>query len=236
MKRILSLALLLSLILGGCSSTGSNGETPEDVYKSAEEDIEADRYQMALKKLRKLKNKFPYSRLSVVAKLRMADVYFLQENYVEAAAAYESFIELHPKNDKVPYAAYRVGESNFESIPSKAARDLTPATHALESFEDFLEKYGSKDEKLAQEARKKIKEIRDKLAEKQLYVGDYYRSWEFPKSAIKRYNHLMDKYPDSKHLTEAKNGLQAAEADLKALSPEEREEMRPHYDDPKPEQ
>ena len=44
----------------GCSGKEINESDPASVYNDAEEDIENDRFQLALDKLRKVKNKFPY--------------------------------------------------------------------------------------------------------------------------------------------------------------------------------
>ena len=65
-------------------------------------------------KLKIIKNKYPYSKYALDASLRLADVYFLQESYTEAALAYESFRDLHPKHEKVPYAMFRIGTFLFQ--------------------------------------------------------------------------------------------------------------------------
>ena len=76
-----------------------NEGDPTSIFKAAGEDIESDRFQLALDKLRMVKNRFPYSKFSVLAQLKIADVYFLQESFTEAAAAYETFGDLYPKHE-----------------------------------------------------------------------------------------------------------------------------------------
>src|SRR5690606_22860260 len=124
--------LFLSGLSGlyGCSSAEIDENNPTALMKEAEEDIDSSRYLLAIEKLHAIKNKHPYSKEAVEAQLRVADVYFLQDSFTEAAATYEAFRDLHPKHVKIGYATYRVGLSYFMDIPKKHARDLTPATHA----------------------------------------------------------------------------------------------------------
>src|SRR4051812_10683656 len=84
-SSVLSMGLIL--LATGCSSTQVNEHDPESLFKDAEEEVASEHYQIALEKLRSLKNKFPYSKYAPDAQLRIADVYFLQESYTEAAGA-----------------------------------------------------------------------------------------------------------------------------------------------------
>ena len=73
--------------------------------------------------MKTIKNKFPYSNYATEAQLKIADVYYMQESYGEAAVAYEAFRDLHPKHEKVPYAMFRIGEvllTTTSRAPSRA--------------------------------------------------------------------------------------------------------------------
>src|SRR5688572_1079635 len=111
--RALPLAILAAVAVTACSGQKIDENNPQDLYKDAEEDIQDKRFAMALDKLKSLKNKFPYSHLATQAKLRIADVYFDEESYIEAAGAYESFRDMHPKHEKADYVLFRIGESYF---------------------------------------------------------------------------------------------------------------------------
>src|SRR5437870_1063058 len=89
----------LSGTLVGCSGKAIDENDPGALYGEAEEDIKNDHYQIAIDKLRAIKNKYPYSKFAVDAQLRIADVYFLQESWGEAATSYEAFRDLHPKHE-----------------------------------------------------------------------------------------------------------------------------------------
>lgn len=192
--------------LGACATRTVDENDPESLYKDAELDIESSIYEPAIEKMRTVKNKFPYSRFAALAQLRIADAYFLMDNsYLEAASTYELFADLYPKHEKVPYARFRMAESYFREIPSTVARDLAVAEKALSSFQDFVQRF-PKDE-LAKEGQARIQSIRNTLAEKELYIAEYYIHQDKNKAAIARLKKLVERYPDASVIEEAKKKL-----------------------------
>lgn len=206
--------LLVAVLLGlaSCSGKDINDNDPEALYHEAESDIQNDRYQLAVDKLRILKSKFPYSKYSIEAKLKLADVYFMQENFSEAALSYEAFKDLHPKHEKVPYALFRMAKSYYNDMPGNIARDLGPAFKAQTSYEGFLAKYPSAPE--AEEARKDLADTRQKIAEKELYVGTFYYKRDFYESARGRFNKIIHTYPETQAANDARKYLAKIEKEI----------------------
>jgi outer membrane protein assembly factor BamD len=207
----------MAAALYGCSSAPVNEGDPASLYKDAQEDIKNDHYQIALDKLRTIRNKFPYSKYSVDAQLRIADVYYLQEDYAEAAASYETFRDLHPKHEKTHYAMFRIGKSYFKDSPSTVARDLSPTQKAADAYQEFLRRYPYAPE--AQEARDDLAAARKLLAKKELYIGDFYYKRDYYESAKPRYQRLIELYPETPAATEAKEKLEKIQ-DYEAKHPE----------------
>ncbi len=191
--------------LSGCSGKPVDENNPEQMLADAEEDIKSDHYQIAMDKLRAIKNRFPYSKQAVDSQLRIADVYFLQEAYGEAALAYESFKDLHPKHEKTPFAMYRLALSHYNDIPSTVARDMTSAKKALEAYNAFLVKFPNAPE--ASEAKKSVIDVRRKLAEKEMYIGYFYFRRDYFKTARRRYERVLEEYPDTFPVAEAKDKI-----------------------------
>lgn len=205
------LLLTLSVVIGltGCSSQPVDQNNPESVFKDAEADVAADRFQMAHEKFGKIRHRFPYSKYAILAQLKIGDVYFKEESYAEAANAYQLFLELHPNHESAPYAAFQMAESYFLDIPSTVARDMTSAQRALQAFDTFLKKYPT-DER-AKTAKERIATARDLLAEKELYIGNFYHIRNKPIAAKGRFERLKATYPDSKHIPEADEKLKEDE-------------------------
>ena len=140
------------------------------------------------------------------AQLRLADVYYLQESYAEAAMGYESFKDLHPRNERIPYALFRIGQSYHNDSPKNVARDLTPASRALEAFDEFIARFPQASDIPA--AKKYVAEIRALLAAKELYIATFYSKRDAPDAARARLKKLIDLYPETPGAQEAKIRLQ----------------------------
>jgi outer membrane protein assembly factor BamD len=206
----LILLSLLSTLFTACTTSQVNEGDPATLFKEAEEDIDSSHYQIAIDKLRYIKNKFPYSKYATDAQLRIADVYFLQDSFAEAAVTYEAFRELHPKHEKTAYAMFRAGKAYYKDLPGTVARDLTTAKKALDAYNDFLRRYPTTGE--ANEARTDVVEIRKLLADKELYVADFYFKRDFYDSAKPRYKKIIELYPESEAAKVAAEKLTQIEA------------------------
>lgn len=213
MTRWLSLALISAVLLGGCAETRVDPENPESLYKDAQENIESDHFQIAIDKLRKIKNKFPYSKYAALSQLRIADVYFLQESFGEAAIAYETFTDLYPKHEKTPYARFRIAKSYFMDIPDTVARDMSSARKSLDAYATFLARHPQTEQ--SKEAQQDMKKVRETLAAKELYVGDFYFKREHMTAARQRYKKLVSLYPDTDSAEIARQRLGQIKEDQK---------------------
>jgi len=202
-----SFFFLLSFAGGfyGCSGKEIADGDPAALMQEAEKDIESDRLALAIEKLRLVRNKHPYSNLAIDAHLRIADVYFLQEEWAEAAAQYDSFRELHPKHEKVSYALFRTAKSYFNDSPSNVARDQSSAIKARTHYEEYVRKFPSGKE--SDDARKDLADARKKLSEKELYIANFYFKRDFYDSAKTRYEKLIEAFPESEAAAEAKEKL-----------------------------
>lgn len=150
---------------------------------------------MALDKLKTVKNKFPYSNYSKLALLKIADVSFLDEDFIAAAASYETFRDLHPKHEKADYVLFRIGESYFFQLPSTIDRDLTPASKAIDSYRELQTLYPKSE--FIPESQKHQKESFELLSQKEKYIGDFYFKRDMFDSASKRFEKIATKYPNT---------------------------------------
>lgn len=209
LKALLMLTFMVSapILFDGCASKSINESDPGELYKDAESDIGNDRYLLALDKLRIIKSKFSYSSYGALAQLRIGDVYFLQESFPEASAAYETFAELYPKHEKTPYAIFRTGEAYFMDIPSTTARDLRSAESAINSFTQYLKKYpGGEYTAKAKEMQGKAY---NKLAEKELSIAEFYLRRKKQDAARARLQKILDLYGESESAPKAKELLKS---------------------------
>jgi outer membrane protein assembly factor BamD len=203
--NLISFTCLLSGALTGCSSGEKlDSNTAEGSFKIAEGYVKDERYEEAIAQFNTVKNKFPYSVLATEAKLRIADVQFKREDYVEAQTAYQTFKEMHPSHAKIDYATYQLGLSLYHQLPPTIDRDLSIADKALLYLDEVVTSYpNSPFVKPAQEHKNKILRM---LAEKELYIADFYFIRDKFDSALVRYAGLLNSYPNSEFAPKALRG------------------------------
>lgn len=202
--------LALSVVSIACSSTNvKNSEDPEVIYKEIVTLTEKDRFLEAGELVAEIRRRFPQSRFAALAELRNGDIYFKQENYTEAAAAYGVFVELYPNHADAPYAQYQRTLSYFNDTPENIARDQGPARDAVTAAEILATRY-SKSE-YATKAEEIRKKARLRLAEKEAYVARFYAKRGAKEASQNRWKSLLAAFPDLKAYTEAQKLLEEAE-------------------------
>lgn len=208
MKRLLVL-LLIALTGMALTSTSAIAQAPgqeesyqalaKDAYDAAMEDFRSGNYLEAARKFNIIRTRYSYSRYAALAELRLADVYYAQESYPSAIEQYRGFVKLHPGHEQVVYAAYRTALSFFGQMPDSwffmppsHEKDLSRARDAEREFRFFLAKYSKSD--FAPEARRKLAEVRRRLADHELYVAEFYLKRDNPRAAAMRLTYLLDNY------------------------------------------
>ncbi|MBF0297290.1 MAG: outer membrane protein assembly factor BamD [Oligoflexia bacterium] len=186
------------VLLIGCSSNPSKSDkTPAEIlFKDAEQYVEKERYLLATEKLNTLRSQYPYSYYATHAELMLADILFLQKSYVEAAASYMAFKELHPKHEKFVYVIWKIAESYFNQLPDTYDRDLSASTEAIKYYNEVINKYPTSS--YSEESKRKIASIEEMLMKRDVYIADFYYKTDVYDSARYRYLDIVDKYKDKK--------------------------------------
>jgi len=202
-KRKLTLALAflcaVLVLLAGCSKSKKGAirtveGSPEGLYKEGLALFNKRDYSDALEKFQEITSTFPDSPpYTVWAELKVADCHFFREKYVEAVAAYEEFRKIHPTHEEIPYVEYQIGISYYEQIVS-SDRDQTPTRKALSNFEYLVANYPPS--LFTEKAREKITVCRERLADHELYVGNYYLKRKQYMGAAQRFETFLDEFRD----------------------------------------
>jgi outer membrane protein assembly factor BamD len=149
-------------------------------------------YSKAIESFQTIIDNYPYSDYAVEAELKIADAYYDDGKYTEALSYYRDFADLHPQNDRVPYTVLRSALCWYEQIRS-VNRDQTPAREALVFLERLVTQYPYAPE--TREGERLMRELRTRLAENELQIGDFYLARQEYQSAAFRYRNLLDSYP-----------------------------------------
>lgn len=210
--------LVILLLVIACSSDKPKGRTEAEIlFKEAEELMQAERYILATEKLNIIKTQHPYSFYATPAELLQADVLYLQESFIEAAAAYLLFRDFHPKHEKISYVVFKIAESYYKQIPDTIDRDLEPAIEALKYYDEVIQKYGESSYRKDSEDR--IKSANKMLRQKDEYVADFYFKTEEYAAARYWYLDILDNHKDQKSRNHAMLRTILATQNLKEWQP-----------------
>lgn len=210
--------IFLLFLIAACSSDKPKGRTEAEIlFKEAQELIDSERYILATEKLNAIKTQHPYSFYATPAELLQADVLYLQESYVEAAAAYLLFRDFHPRHEKIPYVIFRIAESFYKQIPDTIDRDLEPAMESIKYYDEVRMKYP--DSSYRPEAEKKIKHAQHMLRQKDEYIADFYFKTEQFAPARYWYLDILTNYQDTKTRNHAMLRTILATSELKEWQP-----------------
>ncbi len=188
------LLISLSLVVMSACATTEASRTPEENYAIGERSFKRGNYETAIAEWKKVKESFQSPDLTSKAELGIADAYFKNKSYPEAAAAYEDFRKLHPLHQKSEYALYMLSLCHYKQIHG-IDTDQTPVTNAVATLESYIRTYPSGEH--IQQVKEKLLDCRSKQLQYEIYVGEFYlKTGSYP-AAISRFESAFVKFPDS---------------------------------------
>src|SRR5210317_2276941 len=137
-------------------------------FQEGEDFFEKGLYQDAIASWEKVRDSYYSPELNTLAELKIAEAHFLGEEYIEAAVAYEAFLQNHPNHPRVPDVLYQVGLAYTYQMLSPD-QDQTSTVNALNAFRTLKERY-PQDRRIA-EVQIYIDRCRNILASRDLIVA-----------------------------------------------------------------
>jgi outer membrane protein assembly factor BamD len=147
----------------------------------------------------------PYGNLAEKAQFSLGEALKKSERYDEAIMAYQKLIDDYPTSKLVDSAKYQVAYCAYKAS-LKPPYDSAPTERAIEAFEEFAS--ANTNEELSKEADKTIQRLKDKAAEKSLLTARFYERQKRYQGAIIYYQEVVDKYPESSFVGEAKTKVE----------------------------
>ncbi len=208
---VLVLTVSLLFVINCGSKKIPKDLTDEQLYDAAVKELTADKggfpwifrgrdYDMIFAYLKEIQLRHTYSPYAALAELRTGDAYFEKEEYEQAAIEYEEFLKRHPGHAEAPYATYSLALSYYNEI-SSPDRDPLNTRLALQWFDTFIEKYP--DSPLVPDASARALRCRDRLARREIYIGNFYSRRDNYKAAADRYKIVVEDYNDTQRYQEA---------------------------------
>lgn len=230
--------VVAALLLNGC--TGPSGEQPRfpklgdltgavtelfesdprskstataaALYKDGIDYFERGRYARSISFFQKLRDEYPFSEEAEAAELKIAEAYYRNEEYIQADETYKNYLTFQPTGRHLPYVKYQLGRVNLAQFTG-VDRDLEKVRQARGYFESVIKDHPESEH--AADARKQLAETRVNLAERELYVGNYYLKEERYPAARERFETVLREYGDTPTAPKAQAALAAMPAEAK---------------------
>ncbi len=119
-----------------------DAQGPEgDIVAEAKQLYEAGMYTLARDKFQSIKDRFPLGAYGQFSEVKIADCYYFNGEFNEAAKFYEGYIKSYPGSPDSPYIELQAARAHVHSAGSGTGRDRQPLERALLIFDGIVESY-----------------------------------------------------------------------------------------------
>lgn len=199
---VVFLALLLALTVACTNKKSVNplanvgSKQPDKVlFDRAMDAMRHNRFDVSRMTLQTLINTYPDSEFIARSKLAVADSWYAEGGTTamqQAEIEYKDFRTFFPNMPEAAEAQLKVANIHYQEM-EKADRDYTHAMRAEEEYRSLILEYP--DSKLVTEAKQRLREVQEVLAQREYNIGRfYYLRLAYP-AAIARLKTLVDRYP-----------------------------------------
>lgn len=194
-KIIFSVLVSLIFIYACSGSVDTSKFNAEDYYNYAYKLYTEEDYEEAISNFQNFLLQYSGSAYNDDAQFYLGMTYNKRKQYLLAAYEFSKLIKNIPASPFVPEAQYMLAESYFQLSPPYQL-DQAYTKKAIEEFQAFIDFFPANPK--VEEAENKIKELTEKLAEKDYMSGVIYQKMGYERAAIKSYALVAETYHDTK--------------------------------------
>ncbi|MBI1740229.1 MAG: outer membrane protein assembly factor BamD [Candidatus Koribacter versatilis] len=205
MRRVSILAIVAVVLALGVACTNKKVNNPLANVGSKQPDkvlfdrsmdaMKHNRFDVARMTLQTLINTYPDSEFIARAKLAVADSWYAEGGSTalqQAEIEYKDFKTFFPNMAEAAEAQLKVANIHYQQM-EKADRDYTHAMRAEDEYRSLILEYP--DSKLLKEAKQRLREVQEVLAQREYNIGRFYSLRQAYPAAIARLQTLVDRYP-----------------------------------------
>ena len=202
-KLVVVLVLAMPFVMAGCHHSkvknpiaNVDSKQPDKVlFDRAMTSMKKARYTEARTLLETMINAYPDSEYVARAKLSIGDAWYAEGGgaaWAQAETQYKDFITFFPNMPEAAEAQLKVAFIHYRQI-EKPDRDYTQAMRAAEEYKSLIQQFP--DSKLVPEAKQRLREVEEILAERQWRIAHFYYLRNNLAAAQARLVSLADSYP-----------------------------------------
>lgn len=216
MWRNLILLAAAAAAIGGCANRDNAGSDlgPEVLYERGERAMDAGNYSGAIQIFLELESRFPFSNATRQAQLDLIYAYYMSDQPESAIDQIETFERENPTHARIDYCLYMKGRVYFDKAPNVlerwfnvdlAKRPPQDTMNSFEAFQELLRRFP--DSRYVEDARQRMVFLRNRLAQYENHVADYYLRRGAYVAAMQRAKYAIEHYPGAPELEESLNLL-----------------------------
>jgi len=202
-KLLIALLGTLLLVTAACTNkksvnplAGVGSKQPDKIlFDKAMDAMRHNRFDVARLTLQTLINTYPESEFIARAKLAVGDSWYAEGGTAALAQAeqeYDDFITFFPNMPEAAEAQLKIANIHYQQM-EKSDRDYTHAKRAEDEYRKMILQFP--DSKLVPEAKRRLLEVQEVLADREFQIGRFYYLRQSYPASIARLQSLVDRYP-----------------------------------------
>ena len=200
-RAVCCLGIVLAVGAGACGASRSQippgtAEADQFLFKRGQEELKERHWIRAREYFRQIVDNYPQSPFRPDAKLAVGDTYIGEdttESLLLAVNEFREFLTFYPTNPRADYAQYRLAVAYSEQMLAPD-RDQTATRDVIKELQVFLDRYPNSP--LAPDARKLMRDAKDRLSEASYRVGMTYFRMKWYPGAIDRFREVLKQDPE----------------------------------------
>lgn len=206
-RWLLGLVAASALAACGGKSNVVEDQGPELLYQRGYQAMESSNFPGAIQYFQALEARYPFSPETRQAQLDLIYLYYRSLQPELAIDAAEEFERENPTHERIDYCLYMRGLVYFDQAPNiiekllRVDLSLRPPKDTLRSFSTFQELIRRFPEsEYVPDARQRMVFLRNRLAEYENHVADYYIRRGAYVAAVNRAKYALEHYPEAPQL------------------------------------
>jgi outer membrane assembly lipoprotein YfiO len=196
-----SALILLIALAAGCGKKTAQLQTkavPPDktLYENAGQYLDKSQFIKARLAYQTLITTYPDSDFTSKAFFEVGDTYYKEggtESLLQAESQYRDFQLFYPTSDLAAEAQFKIAAVHMRMM-LEPERDSTHTKKAEDELKKFISRFP--DHELTPVAKLYLKDVMENQAQSIFKIGDFYHSKRAFKSAVGRFQQVVEQYPD----------------------------------------